>query len=272
MGPTADPDKKYFDVAKPSTNMPGGTPPFKYVKRQMINVDDGQKPQEESQSESDAEGATTTYDDTLIEPEEAFESTESSDSLSHPDLKAPDHIDIDKVDDNRDGDGQRPQDLEPTEDEDVPFVNPLPGTIDEEPKDVKNNENDPNKDDLDEVEQKNTNTNDSSQTDESAVTRDVKVQETLQNDVESKITSNTPAPTLDRFVASDALPDPSQPANDDTNQDMQDPKIFDTKEYHVPIGNTHHSHGSLKMALVFGVLCAAIVVGIVLYYVLKVSK
>jgi hypothetical protein len=271
MGPSTDPDKKYFDVAKPRTNSPVGAPPFKNVKRQMINVDDGQKPQEESQPKSSIEEDTATFDDTLIEPEEAFEPAESSNALSHPDLNAPDHIDIDdgKNSDSDKDDIQESKDSVPNTDEDVPFVNPLPGTIDEEI-----NESDQNKEPLDGVDQKNTDANDVSQSDESAAPKETKLKEQKdpQEILKTEKAIDTPAPPLDRFVASDALPDPSQPANDDSDLDMQDPKIFDTKEYYVPIGNTHHGHGSLKMALAFGVLCAAIVIGGVLYYVLKISK
>jgi hypothetical protein len=75
----------------------------------------------------------------------------------------------------------------------------------------------------------------------------------------------------ERFAATDALPDPGQKAAEEAKNNMQDPKPFDTKEYYVPIGNTHHKHGSVKAAMAFGVLCAVLAVAAALYYLYHIS-
>jgi|GEM_PF-1141131 protein DEK len=54
--------------------------------------------------------------------------------------------------------------------------------------------------------------------------------------------------------------------NSEMAGDSQAPKIYDTKEYHVPIGKAHHKHGGAKSAFVFGVICAVIVVVAIVAY------
>lgn len=57
------------------------------------------------------------------------------------------------------------------------------------------------------------------------------------------------------------LPDPATRAANAIKDQMQEPKIYDTNTYHVPINETTHSHGGVKSALVFGAIFAVVVVG-----------
>lgn len=63
----------------------------------------------------------------------------------------------------------------------------------------------------------------------------------------------------------DALPDPGEKAAIEAQDNMQEPKIYDTKEYYVPIGKAHHKHGNTKMAFFFGVLLAILVIAAAVY-------
>lgn len=47
------------------------------------------------------------------------------------------------------------------------------------------------------------------------------------------------------YEASDSLPDMSQKLTTEMTDDMQSPRIYDTKEYVVPIHDTMHSHGAM---------------------------
>lgn len=49
--------------------------------------------------------------------------------------------------------------------------------------------------------------------------------------------------------------------NNTDTEDAQQPRIYDTKKYHVPINDTNHKHGFLLGTIVAGVLTAAIVLG-----------
>ena len=73
-------------------------------------------------------------------------------------------------------------------------------------------------------------------------------------------------PVSEVYQASDALPDDTEKAANAIKDGMQEPKLYDTTAYHVPIKETHHGHGSTKAALVFGALCALIAVGGALYF------
>lgn len=68
------------------------------------------------------------------------------------------------------------------------------------------------------------------------------------------------------FAASDSLPDASEKAAAASKDAMQEPKIFDTKEYYVPIGDAHHVHNHGKSSLVVGVFIALLVVGAAVFY------
>ena len=80
-----------------------------------------------------------------------------------------------------------------------------------------------------------------------------------------------PAPA-ERFSVTDSLPDPGEKAAATAKADMQDPKPYDTKQYYVPIGNAHHKHGHVKGAFVFGIICAVIVVGIVVFVMWQIGR
>jgi hypothetical protein len=71
--------------------------------------------------------------------------------------------------------------------------------------------------------------------------------------------------TVERFAVVDSLPDPGEKVTEVVQENMQNPKIYDTKEYYIPIGHAHHKHGSLKMAFIFGIICALAVVGAAVY-------
>jgi hypothetical protein len=75
---------------------------------------------------------------------------------------------------------------------------------------------------------------------------------------------DVPAPA-ERFAVTDSLPDPGEKATQAAKEGMQDPKTYDTREYYVPIGSAHHKHSGLKMAFLFGIICAVIVVGVTVY-------
>jgi hypothetical protein len=77
--------------------------------------------------------------------------------------------------------------------------------------------------------------------------------------------AEVPETPAEKYSVVDSVPDPGKEATENAKSGMQDPKVYDTKEYYVPIGNAHHKHGSFKLALLFGVICAVIVVGIVVY-------
>lgn len=69
----------------------------------------------------------------------------------------------------------------------------------------------------------------------------------------------------EQYEATDALPDPSQTAAKNIQASMQEPKIYDTTAYHIPIKDAGHGHGGVKMAFLFGAVFAVIVVGGVVY-------
>ncbi len=74
------------------------------------------------------------------------------------------------------------------------------------------------------------------------------------------------------FAATDALPDSSTLAANEAKDGMQDPKLYDTKAYHVPIKETHHGHGSAKAAFAFGIVCAVGAVAGAVYFMAKLGS
>jgi hypothetical protein len=67
------------------------------------------------------------------------------------------------------------------------------------------------------------------------------------------------------YEASDSLPDLSEKLTTEMTNDMQTPRIYDTKEYVVPIHDTMHSHGTMGKiiaAVVSVVVVLAVVIGI----------
>ena len=65
------------------------------------------------------------------------------------------------------------------------------------------------------------------------------------------------------YEASDSLPDISEKKTTEMTNEMDSPRIYDTKEYIVPIKDTMHSHGTTGK-VVAGILSALIVVGALL--------
>lgn len=81
---------------------------------------------------------------------------------------------------------------------------------------------------------------------------------------EAKDTIVTPS-----YSSVDSLPDKSEAAANSLKDDMQEPKIYDTSVYHVPIKETVHGHGGVKSALVFGLIFAIVVVGGLVFVIFK---
>lgn len=61
-------------------------------------------------------------------------------------------------------------------------------------------------------------------------------------------------------------PDSSQIMTARAEEQMQNPRIFDTKEYHLPITQSVHGHGSKVGALLFGVIFAFAVIAAAIYF------
>jgi hypothetical protein len=81
---------------------------------------------------------------------------------------------------------------------------------------------------------------------------------------------NTPAPAPQNPI--NTIPDPGEKMAQQMRANMQEPKIYDTKEFYVPIGNSHHKHGDARTAFLFGIVCACVLVGAVLYYVFVINR
>lgn len=77
------------------------------------------------------------------------------------------------------------------------------------------------------------------------------------------------------FVSTDAMPD-TPSSNDLKNAEksdtMQQPKIYDTNEYFVPIHETSHTHGFVKGSLIAGFIAAVLVLVAVAVLALNVNK
>ncbi|MEZ6331240.1 MAG: hypothetical protein R3B12_04510 [Candidatus Saccharimonadales bacterium] len=67
------------------------------------------------------------------------------------------------------------------------------------------------------------------------------------------------------YEASDSLPDMSEKRTTELTDEMQTPRIYDTKEYIVPIHDTVHSHGTT------GKIVAGIVSGLVVLIIVIVA-
>lgn len=92
------------------------------------------------------------------------------------------------------------------------------------------------------------------------------------NSEEQPDDKDVPVINTEPYAASDALPDDSQKLAGDTKASMQDPKIYDTTVYHVPIKETVHGHGSAKAAFAFGALCAVVAVAAAVYFMAKLGS
>lgn len=63
----------------------------------------------------------------------------------------------------------------------------------------------------------------------------------------------------------DALPDSADKLTARTDAQMQSPKLFDTKHYHLPISQSTHSHGFMVGSILFGVIFAAVMAVLIIY-------
>jgi hypothetical protein len=66
--------------------------------------------------------------------------------------------------------------------------------------------------------------------------------------------------------SADPLLDNSQKSTNDTKDTMQQPAVYDTKEYYLPIKESHHGHGSKKQAIIFGIIFAVLLVVMIVFY------
>lgn len=87
----------------------------------------------------------------------------------------------------------------------------------------------------------------------------------------SETTPATEEPVTSSFTSVDGLPDSSTQDVNAVKDGMQEPKIYDTSVYHVPIKETVHGHGAVKSALIFGAIFAIVVVGAVVFILFKFS-
>lgn len=98
------------------------------------------------------------------------------------------------------------------------------------------------------------------------------VEEAAIADLESTQELGDDVPAQEQYAVTDALPDQSQKAANDLKMSMQEPKIYDTTAYHVPIKDANHSHGGVKMAFAVGTLFAIAVVGSAVYFMVKLGS
>jgi hypothetical protein len=85
-------------------------------------------------------------------------------------------------------------------------------------------------------------------------------------------TQEVAEPKPESFESTDALPDDNDKRTAEVVDKMQQPRIFDTKEYFVPIHETTHSHGFVKGSIVAAVVTVVImlaVVGVLAFVVTK---
>jgi hypothetical protein len=195
------------------------------------------------------------------------------------------------------------EETEVRHDAETPTVDPLPGTIELKQMDSEQSEeNSANEDYIDDISQQNEdgnqtppltetedmdeknddlNDNKATNNDEDAKLHEADVeQDNPQSEVQPKNEINekddtkyenlTPIP--ENYTAVDSLPDPGQKKAEELQENMQEPMLYDTKEYYVPIGKAHHSHGGIKGAFIFGAICAVIVLLAFLYFMYIVQK
>ncbi len=76
-------------------------------------------------------------------------------------------------------------------------------------------------------------------------------------------------PITTTYSATDSLPEDT--TTDATKTETQEPKIYDTTAYHIPIKETTHGHGT-KSAFIFGTVFALVFVGGLVYVLAVVAK
>jgi hypothetical protein len=248
-----DDDKKYMDVARPK-----GAPAVRPQNRSMLGKD-ADKPAQNTVETTDP---TKPYHDNTITPATAV-GEKTIMPISHTGMDIPDKQADEKTEDEKPAE-EAPESTEAIPSDDAPQVDPLPIEAKEVPEQdnqedvaVNGQPDTPTETESREPEASEESSNEPA--DNAAV-------EPVTPTQESTDSANTPAPTS--LSAIDALPDPGEKVAKDAKAEMQDPK----KEYYVPIGNTHHKHGSAKMAFLFGVICAGIVIAAVVYYMFVINK
>ncbi len=89
-------------------------------------------------------------------------------------------------------------------------------------------------------------------------------------DAQESVDKDVPV-SQEQFALANISEDSSKKAADAAKTEVQEPKIYDTKEYYVPIGKTHHKHGGAKGAFIFGIICAVVIVAAALYVMYRLS-
>lgn len=265
-----DNKRKYFDIAPPSSNPPA-TSSIQPQNRPMLgHIDNSAAP---SQSPIDDLGVNEpTQQDTLMDPDEAGD-------LSKENLLNHNASEAEKVVSVADGNLNRTIPPETIENADIPAVNPLPSTNTKDT--IVATENEAEKGTITATtisSEKVINplpTTKPAQSDE--LPKDMSKPSNLsdtpkENDTDMLSAKEDTTLLHERFTVTDSMPDPGEQVAKTAQDNMQNPKIYDTKEYYVPIGDTHHTHGNLKGALIFGMICAIIVIGAVIYLMFRVGK
>ena len=98
-----------------------------------------------------------------------------------------------------------------------------------------------------------------------------------KTDAEIEKANNTPVEVVTTQLAENndinyGHPDSSQKMTSNLSENMQSPKFFDTKEYHLPISQSKHSHGFLVGSIVAGILFAVVVAGVALVVLTNLNK
>lgn len=69
-----------------------------------------------------------------------------------------------------------------------------------------------------------------------------------------------PKPTKESSLSTDINIDSL--SNDSITNNMQQPRIYDTKQYYVPINDTNHKHGFIVGTIIAGVVTAVLAVSV----------
>jgi hypothetical protein len=67
------------------------------------------------------------------------------------------------------------------------------------------------------------------------------------------------------FAAVDALPSKTAQETTEVTNNMSQPKIFDTKEYFVPIHDTTHKHGHMMGTIIAGIVSALVMLALIYF-------
>ena len=249
-----DPQKKYFDVSRPSKkSIPEepSKPEEDSIKKTVIPIIESDQP------ESDEKTGSELLGNTLMEPAENEE--DKYNAATHagftitplPDKKAPsDSVEPEQETANND--------VKDNSTQEVPKTNNDPESQATEP--------------LAEVQpdSKTEPTQESPAKPADDKTPEESPKDSKEQPAQEPEGKDVPIPQ-DQFANTDSVENNNKktavPA-----EDIQDPKIYDTKEYYVPIGKIHHKHGGLRGAFVFGIICALLVVAATLYVLYRLGQ